>query len=92
MRVRLRKSEMVTGTLLSFSLLAATGGNRRTADVVAHGFANLLTLDRKTLREILLRYPDSEKLLMKKARYSLSNPIREERVLLLLSGRKTVWL
>nr|KAF6404602.1 cyclic nucleotide gated channel subunit beta 3 [Rousettus aegyptiacus] len=53
------------------SLLAATGGNRRTADVVAHGFADLLTLDKKTLREILLRYPDSEKLLMRKARVLL---------------------
>ncbi|XP_077019339.1 cyclic nucleotide-gated channel beta-3 [Tamandua tetradactyla] len=53
------------------SLLAACGGNRRTADVVAHGFANLLTLDRKTLQEILVHYPDSEKLLMKKAKVLL---------------------
>ncbi|EHB11209.1 Cyclic nucleotide-gated cation channel beta-3, partial [Heterocephalus glaber] len=50
------------------SLLAMGGGNRRTADVVAHGFANLLTLDKKTLEEILVHYPDSEKLLIKKAR------------------------
>ncbi|XP_019507166.1 PREDICTED: cyclic nucleotide-gated cation channel beta-3 [Hipposideros armiger] len=50
------------------SLLAAAGGNRRTASVVAHGFANLLTLDKKTLQEILVHYPDSEKLLMRKAR------------------------
>lgn len=54
--------------------------------MVAHGFADLLTLDKKTLREILLRYPDSEKLLMRKARYSLSKPIGEERVFL-----RTVW-
>ncbi|XP_010586688.2 cyclic nucleotide-gated cation channel beta-3 [Loxodonta africana] len=53
------------------SLLAAGGGNRRTANVVAHGFANLLTLDKKTLQEILVHYPDSEKLLMKKARVLL---------------------
>lgn len=53
---------------LSSSLLAARGGNRRTANVVAHGFANLLTLEKKTLQEILVHYPDSEKLLMKKAR------------------------
>ncbi|XP_004370847.1 cyclic nucleotide-gated cation channel beta-3 [Trichechus manatus latirostris] len=53
------------------SLLAAGGGNRRTANVVAHGFANLLTLDKKTLQEILAHYPDSEKLLMKKARVLL---------------------
>ncbi|XP_004393822.1 PREDICTED: cyclic nucleotide-gated cation channel beta-3 [Odobenus rosmarus divergens] len=49
------------------SLLAARGGNRRTANVVAHGFANLLTLDKKTFQQILVHYPDSEKLLMKKA-------------------------
>ncbi|KAI4539544.1 hypothetical protein MG293_009939 [Ovis ammon polii] len=55
------------------SLLAARGGNRRTANVVAHGFANLLTLDKKTLQEILVHYPDSEKLLMKKARVLLKN-------------------
>ncbi|KAG3273929.1 cyclic nucleotide gated channel beta 3, transcript variant X2 [Ictidomys tridecemlineatus] len=53
------------------SLLASGGGNRRTANVVAHGFANLLTLDKKTLQEILVHYPDSEKLLMKKARVLL---------------------
>ncbi|XP_058524396.1 cyclic nucleotide-gated cation channel beta-3 [Ochotona princeps] len=53
------------------SLLAAGGGNRRTANVVAHGFANLLTLDKKTLQSILVHYPDSEKLLMKKARVLL---------------------
>ncbi|KAK4825616.1 hypothetical protein QYF61_001296 [Mycteria americana] len=50
------------------SLLAAGGGNRRTANVVAHGFANLFILDKKTLNEILVHYPDSEKLLMKKAK------------------------
>lgn len=54
------------------SLLAKGGGNRRTADVVAHGFANLLTLDKKTLQEILLHYPTSKKLLMKKAKILLS--------------------
>ncbi|KAM6171806.1 cyclic nucleotide-gated channel beta-3 [Erethizon dorsatum] len=53
------------------SLLATGGGNRRTANVVAHGFANLLMLDKKTLQEILVHYPDSEKLLMKKARVLL---------------------
>ncbi|KAF6323185.1 cyclic nucleotide gated channel subunit beta 3 [Rhinolophus ferrumequinum] len=53
------------------SLLAAAGGNRRTATVMAHGFTNLLTLDKKTLQEILVHYPDSEKLLMRKARVLL---------------------
>ncbi|XP_064363849.1 cyclic nucleotide-gated cation channel beta-3 [Dromaius novaehollandiae] len=53
------------------SLLAAGGGNRRTANVVAHGFANLFILDKKTLNEILVHYPDSEKILMKKAKVLL---------------------
>ncbi|XP_051054066.1 cyclic nucleotide-gated cation channel beta-3 [Phodopus roborovskii] len=54
------------------SLLAKEGGNRRTADVVAHGFANLLILERKTLQEILRHYPSCKTLLMKKARVLLS--------------------
>ncbi|CAO2581201.1 Cyclic nucleotide-gated cation channel beta-3, partial [Lemmus lemmus] len=49
-------------------LLAKRGGNRRTADVVAHGFTNLLILDKKTLQEVLQHYPSSKKLLLKKAR------------------------
>ncbi|XP_036597640.1 cyclic nucleotide-gated cation channel beta-3 [Trichosurus vulpecula] len=53
------------------SLLARGGGNRRTANVVAHGFANLFILDKKTLKEILVYYPDSEKLLMQKAKLLL---------------------
>ncbi|CAH2285528.1 cyclic nucleotide-gated cation channel beta-3 [Pelobates cultripes] len=50
------------------SLLAVGGGNRRTANVVAHGFANLFILDKKNLSEILVHYPDSKKLLTKKAK------------------------
>ncbi|KAM6458342.1 cyclic nucleotide-gated channel beta-3 [Liasis olivaceus] len=50
------------------SLLAASGGNRRTANVIAHGFANLFILDKKTLNEILVHYPESEKLLRKKGK------------------------
>ncbi|XP_012372788.1 cyclic nucleotide-gated cation channel beta-3 [Octodon degus] len=53
------------------SLLAPGGGIRRNANVVAHGFVNLLTLDKRTLQEILVHYPDSKKLLMKKARVLL---------------------
>uniref|UniRef100_F6PG43 Cyclic nucleotide gated channel subunit beta 3 n=1 Tax=Monodelphis domestica TaxID=13616 RepID=F6PG43_MONDO len=53
------------------SLLAKGGGNRRTANVVAHGFANLFILDKKTLSGILVHYPDSEKLLMQKAKLLL---------------------
>ncbi|XP_066480498.1 cyclic nucleotide-gated channel beta-3 [Tiliqua scincoides] len=50
------------------SLLAASGANRRTANVVAHGFANLFILDKKTLNEILVHYPDSDKILKKKGK------------------------
>lgn len=54
------------------SLLSVGGGNRRTANVIAHGFANLFILDKKDLNEILVHYPESKKLLRKKARSSLS--------------------
>ncbi|XP_053571882.1 cyclic nucleotide-gated cation channel beta-3 [Bombina bombina] len=50
------------------SLLSSGGGNRRTANVVANGFANLFILDKKDLNEILVHYPDSKKSLMKKAK------------------------
>ncbi|KAM6349601.1 cyclic nucleotide-gated channel beta-3 [Podargus strigoides] len=78
------------------SLLAAGGGNRRTADVVAHGFANLFILDKKTLNEILVHYPDSEKLLMKKAKVLLKQkgkpapgpPVQQPRGLASLFGQK----
>ncbi|XP_072112750.1 cyclic nucleotide-gated channel beta-3-like [Mobula birostris] len=50
------------------SLLAAGGGNRRTANVVASGFTNLFILDKITLHEILVYYPDSQKILKKKAK------------------------
>ncbi|XP_051468588.1 cyclic nucleotide-gated cation channel beta-3 [Apus apus] len=78
------------------SLLAAGGGNRRTANVVAHGFANLFILDKKTLNEILVHYPDSEKLLMKKAKVLLKQkgkpapgpPVQEPRGLAGFFGKK----
>ncbi|XP_072374607.1 cyclic nucleotide-gated channel beta-1-like isoform X1 [Scyliorhinus torazame] len=54
------------------SLLSVGGGNRRTANVVAHGFANLFILDKKDLSDILIHYPDSQKLLRKKAKKLLS--------------------
>lgn len=50
------------------SLLAVGGGNRRTANVIAHGFANLFILDKKDLNEILVHYPESQRLLRKKAK------------------------
>ncbi|CAB1448809.1 unnamed protein product [Pleuronectes platessa] len=53
------------------SLLAGGGGNRRTANVKAHGFANLFILDKKDLAEILVHYPESQKLLRKKAKFNV---------------------
>uniref|UniRef100_A0A8C9V250 Cyclic nucleotide gated channel subunit beta 3 n=1 Tax=Scleropages formosus TaxID=113540 RepID=A0A8C9V250_SCLFO len=47
---------------------AANGGNRRTANVAAHGFANLFVLDKKDLNDILVHYPESQKVLARKGR------------------------
>ncbi|XP_047383113.1 cyclic nucleotide-gated cation channel beta-1 [Sciurus carolinensis] len=71
------------------SLLAIGGGNRRTANVVAHGFTNLFILDKKDLNEILVHYPESQKLLRKKARRMLRNNNRpkEEKSVLILPPR-----
>uniref|UniRef100_A0A3Q3W2A3 Cyclic nucleotide-binding domain-containing protein n=1 Tax=Mola mola TaxID=94237 RepID=A0A3Q3W2A3_MOLML len=55
------------GSVFGEILLAGGGGNRRTANVKAHGFANLFILDKKDLAEILVHYPESQKLLRKKA-------------------------
>ncbi|KAL4006106.1 hypothetical protein ACER0C_005819 [Sarotherodon galilaeus] len=60
------------------SLLAVGGGNRRTANVIAHGFANLFILDKKDLNEILVHYPESKKLLRKKARKMLNKGKKPE--------------
>ncbi|XP_038665033.1 cyclic nucleotide-gated cation channel beta-3-like isoform X3 [Scyliorhinus canicula] len=49
------------------SLLAGDGGNRRTANVIASGFTDLFILNKKTLNEILVNYPDFQKILKKKA-------------------------
>ncbi|XP_075045539.1 cyclic nucleotide-gated channel beta-1 [Mixophyes fleayi] len=55
------------------SLLAVGGGNRRTANVVAHGFTNLFILDKKDLNDILTHYPESQKVLRRKAKKMLKN-------------------
>nr|XP_012416244.1 PREDICTED: cyclic nucleotide-gated cation channel beta-1 [Odobenus rosmarus divergens] len=71
------------------SLLAVGGGNRRTANVVAHGFTNLFILDKKDLNEILVHYPESQKLLRKKARCMLrdNNKPKEPKSGLILPPR-----
>ncbi|ELK38460.1 Cyclic nucleotide-gated cation channel beta-1 [Myotis davidii] len=69
-------------------LLAVGGGNRRTANVVAHGFTNLFILDKKDLNEILVHYPESQKLLRKKARRMLKNNSKpKEKSVLILPPR-----
>ncbi|KAM6980612.1 cyclic nucleotide-gated channel beta-3 [Aplochiton taeniatus] len=60
------------------SLLAGGGGNRRTANVMAHGFANLFILDKKDLAEILVHYPESQKLLRNKAKKMLTRDTKPE--------------
>lgn len=54
-----------------YSLLqsAKDGGNRRTANVKAHGFANLFVLEKKDLFDILIHYPESQKVLARKGRW-----------------------
>uniref|UniRef100_A0A3Q3Q4E9 Cyclic nucleotide-binding domain-containing protein n=1 Tax=Monopterus albus TaxID=43700 RepID=A0A3Q3Q4E9_MONAL len=49
-------------------LQSADGGNRRTANVKAHGFANLFVLEKKDLFDILVHYPESQKVLARKGR------------------------
>ncbi|MGH0141789.1 UNVERIFIED_CONTAM: hypothetical protein FKN15_074614 [Acipenser sinensis] len=60
--------ELFKSINLYFSLLAASGGSRRTANVVALGFANLFILDKKELNNILVHYPDSQKVLARKGK------------------------
>ncbi|CAL8311770.1 unnamed protein product [Merluccius merluccius] len=47
---------------------AKDGGNRRTANVKAHGFANLFVLEKKDLFDILVHYPASQKVLARKGK------------------------
>ncbi|XP_034415969.1 cyclic nucleotide-gated cation channel beta-3-like [Cyclopterus lumpus] len=44
------------------------GGNRRTANVKAYGFANLFVLEKKDLFDILVHYPESRKVLARKGK------------------------
>ncbi|XP_056381336.1 cyclic nucleotide-gated cation channel beta-1 isoform X2 [Hyla sarda] len=60
------------------SLLAVGGGNRRTANVVAHGFTNLFILDKKDLSDILTHYPESQKVLRRKAKKMLKNSNKQK--------------
>lgn len=48
---------------------AKDGGNRRTANVKAYGFANLFVLEKKDLFDILVHYPESQKVLARKGKW-----------------------
>ncbi|XP_033124753.1 cyclic nucleotide-gated cation channel beta-3-like [Anneissia japonica] len=50
------------------SLLSLSGGNRRTADVYSPGYASLFVLDKETLHETLVNYPEAQELLQNKAK------------------------
>ncbi|XP_034022700.1 cyclic nucleotide-gated cation channel beta-3-like [Thalassophryne amazonica] len=60
---------------------AKDGGNRRTANVKAHGFANLFVLEKKDLFDILVHYPESQKVLARKGKKLIKakGPARAEK-------------
>jgi cyclic nucleotide gated channel beta 1 len=70
------------------SLLAVDGGNRRTADVVSKGFSTLYVLHKTDLDEVLLDYPEIEKLLRSKAKYLNKNSITAFKTL--IKKKKTI--
>ena len=70
--VHIHRQKHVEGMKYFFlpSLLQSSkdGGNRRTANVKAYGFANLFVLEKKDLFDILVHYPESQKVLARKGR------------------------
>ncbi|XP_041375408.1 cyclic nucleotide-gated cation channel beta-1-like isoform X2 [Gigantopelta aegis] len=61
------------------SLLAMSGGNRRTANVRCKGYVNLFTLSKADFEEAMREYPEAQKLLRKRAKKLLKENARLER-------------
>ena len=59
---------MLLKCIISVSLLALAGGNRRTANVRSKGFSNLFILSKADFEGAMADYPEAHKLLKKKAK------------------------
>ncbi|XP_048253831.1 uncharacterized protein LOC124117231 isoform X2 [Haliotis rufescens] len=61
------------------SLLAMSGGNRRTANVRSKGYTNVFTLSKADFEEAMREYPEAQKLLRKRAKKLLKENARLEK-------------
>ena len=53
---------------VSYSLLALSGGNRRTADVRSKGYSQLFILSKNDFEEAMREYPEAAKILKHRAK------------------------
>ena len=70
-------------------MLALTGGNRRTADVRSKGFSQLFILSKNDFEEAMSDYPEAQKILKKRARYTLV--VSNVFVCSYVSGEHRIW-